>query len=399
MKLRTLQSIPVKKLRGARVLVRLDLNAPIVQGRLESADLWKLKSSVLTIDYLRHHGARIIIVSHFGRPNGKKDTKTSLKPILKKFGQMVGQKIELLTKHPEKLVAKSLKLGEGQVVALENIRWHKGEESCNLTFSKQLAKLADIYVDDAFGVIQRPHASNYGVTKYLPSYAGFLLEYEVKRLYNLILRADRPIVAIMGGSKISSKMVLIKKLLKQVDYVLFGGALANNLLQAKDISIGKSLVDDDAKVLHQYLVSNKIRLPVDARVATNLTGQSKVVPISKVANQEHIYDIGPDTVALYGKIIRQAKTVIWNGPLGLFEDPRFGVSTRELIHVLAQSKAKAYIGGGETVKAVLQSRLEDRLHFVSTGGGAMLSLLEDNQLPALQALLIKNRPQGDIIIK
>ncbi len=389
MKLRTLQSIPVKKLRGSRVLVRLDLNAPIVNGRLESADLWKLKSSVKTIDYLQRYGARIIIVSHLGRPDGKKDPQTSLKPILKKFSQMIGQKIEVWTKHPGKLEVESRKLEEGQVAALENIRWHKEEESCNLTFSKQLAKLADIYVDDAFGVIQRPHASNYGVTKYLPSYAGFLLEYEVKQLYNLIPRADRPIVAIMGGSKISSKMVLIKKLLKQVDYVLFGGALANNLLQAKDIGIGKSLVDSDAKVLHQYLVSNKIRLPVDARVATSLDKPSKIVAITKVASLDHIYDIGPDTVELYSQIIRQAKTVIWNGPLGLFEDPRFGKSTRELIQILSDSKAKAYVGGGETVKAVLQSRLEDTLHFVSTGGGAMLSLLEDTDLPALQALVIK----------
>jgi phosphoglycerate kinase len=389
MKLRTLRNLSRRKLRGQRVLLRLDLNAPIVKGKLESADLWKLKSSVLTIEYLRHHGARVIIVSHLGRPNGKKDPKTSLKPILKKFGQMIGQKIELWTQHPEKLAARSLKLEDGQIVALENIRWHKGEESCSATFSKQLAKLADIYVDDAFGVIQRPHASNYGVTKYLPSYAGFLLEYEVQQLYNLIPRSERPIVAIMGGSKISTKMGLIKQLLRRVDYVLFGGALANNLLQAKDMSVGKSLVDNDAKVLRQYLVSNKIRLPLDARVATSLEGKSKIVPISKVGSLEHIYDIGPDTVALYSSIIKQAKTVIWNGPLGLFEEARFGLSTRELIQTLAHSKTKAYVGGGETVKAVLQSRLEDKIHFVSTGGGAMLSLLEDSDMPALQALYKK----------
>jgi phosphoglycerate kinase len=184
-------------------------------------------------------------------------------------------------------------------------------------------------------------------------------------------------------------MGLIKQLLRRVDYVLFGGALANNLLQAKDMSVGKSLVDNDAKVLRQYLVSNKIRLPLDARVATSLEGKSKIVPISKVGSLEHIYDIGPDTVALYSSIIKQAKTVIWNGPLGLFEEARFGLSTRELIQTLAHSKAKAYVGGGETVKAVLQSRLEDKIHFVSTGGGAMLSLLEDSDMPALQALYKK----------
>jgi len=389
MKLRTLRSIPVKSLRGKRVLVRLDLNAPIIDGRLANADLWKLKSSVLTIEYLQQSGARVIIISHLGRPQGKKDLKTSLKPILKKFGQMIGQKIELWTAHPEKLEVRSRKLEEGKVAALENIRWHQGEEACSATFSKQLAKLGDIYVNDAFGVIQRAHASNYGIIKHLPSYAGFLLEYEVKSLYNVVSRADRPLVVIMGGNKISSKMVLIKKLLKRADYVLFGGGLANNLLQAKDIAIGKSLVDKDAHVLRQYLLSNKIRLPVDARVATSLVGQSKVVSITKVAALDHIYDIGPDTVALYGKIIRQAKTVIWNGPLGLFEDPRFGISTRELMQLLASSKAKAYIGGGETVKAVLQSRLEDKIHFVSTGGGAMLSLLEDEELPALKVLIIK----------
>ncbi|MFH0874187.1 MAG: phosphoglycerate kinase [Candidatus Komeilibacteria bacterium] len=385
MKLRTLQDL--KAVRGKRVLIRLDLNAPVQQGHLEASDLWKLRASIHTVEHLAEHGAKVIIVSHFGRPNGKKVAATSLKPIVCKFSQMVGRKIELWPEKPGKLEVRSKKLEEGQIVALENIRWYPGEEKNDPKFAKILAKLADIYVNDAFGVIQRTHASTVGVTKYLPSYAGFLLEYEVKVLYKVLSRSKRPVVAVLGGAKISSKLGLLKILLSKVDYILLGGALANNVLQARDFEVGKSLVDKDVKLLHQYIYSNKLKLPVDVRVATSLADKSRLTAVAQVHSNEIIYDIGPDTVELFAKVIRQAKTVIWNGPLGYFEDRRYGASTRDLIQILSQSQAQAYVGGGETVKAVLQSRLEDTLHFVSTGGGAMLSLLEKSDWPALKALM------------
>lgn len=384
MKLRTLKDI--RSVRGQRVLIRLDLNAPVIGGHLESSDLWKLRASIHTVEHLAEHGAKVIIVSHFGRPDGKKVMTTSLRPIIRKFSQMVGRPITLWTEHPSKLEARSKKLEEGQIVALENIRWYPGEEKNDPQFARTLAALADIYVNDAFGVIQRTHASTVGVAKLLPSYAGFLLEYEVKALYNVVSRSKRPLVVVLGGSKISTKLGLLKVLLTKADFILLGGALANNVLQARDVEVGTSLVDKDAKLLRQYIYSNKLKVPIDVRVATSLTAKSRLTAVSQVRSNESIYDIGPDTVEWYAKVLRHAKTVIWNGPLGLFEDPRYGASTRELIQVLSLSRAQAYVGGGETVKAVLQSRLEDSLHFVSTGGGAMLSLLERNDWPALNVL-------------
>lgn len=385
MKLRTLKYL--SNVRGKRVLIRLDLNAPVKHGHLEASDLWKLRASIHTVEHLVEHGAKVIIVSHFGRPDGKKDAATSLRPIVRKFAQMVGRPITLWTEHPRTLVARSKKLEDGTIAALENIRWYRGEEQNDKQFARSLAALGDVYVDDAFGVIQRTHASNVGVAKLLPSYAGFLLEYELGALYNVLSRSKRPIVAVLGGSKISTKLGLLKTLLSRVDYILLGGALANNVLQARDIEVGKSLVDKDAKLLHQYIYSNKLKVPVDVRVATSLSAKSRLTAVGQVRSNEIIYDLGPDTVHWYSSVLRSAKTVIWNGPLGYFEDPRYGASTRELIKVLSLSKAKAYVGGGETVKAVLQSRLEDTLHFVSTGGGAMLSLLESSDWPALNVLM------------
>ncbi len=387
MKLRTIKDI--KEVKGKRFLVRVDLNAPIKDGHLGSTDLWKLRASIHTVEYITERGGSVIILSHFGRPDGRRDAATSMKRVVKKFAQLLGQPIEVWDYPVTKWLRLSHKLQPGTVVALENLRWHKGEESNSPQFSKQLAALGDYYVNDAFGVIQRKHASTYGITKYRPSYAGFLLEYEVRNLYNLLSRAKRPIVAVMGGSKIGSKIGLIKKMLDRVDYVLLGGALANNVLMARNVNIGRSLVDREVKALDGYLMDNKLRLPVDARVASSLKTKSRITAIGKVRASEIIYDLGPDTVELYAAILKKAKTVIWNGPLGYFEDQRYAWSTRKLIEQLAAHKSEDYVGGGETVKAVLQSRLEDRLHFVSTGGGAMLALLENPKLPVLQQLIKK----------
>ncbi len=386
MKLRVIKKIA--ELKGRRVLLRLDLNAPLTKGHLEQSDLWKLRSSLGTLETLIEHGARIIIIAHFGRPDGKKDPKLSLRPVIKKFSQMIGQKIEIWDDSLISCQKKSLKLTDGQVVCLENIRFHKGEQTCNSKFSKQLAALGDVFINDAFGDVGGKYASNVGVTKYLPSYAGRLMDYEVQHLSQLFKKAKRPIVAIMGGSKISTKIILIRQLLEKVNFVLLGGALANNVLRAQKIEVGRSLVDNKVLRLDNYILSNKLKLPVDARVSTSYKAKARLTAIGNVGKNELILDLGPDTVNLYGNIITKAKTIIWNGPLGYFEDPRYAVSTTETARKIATARAREYVGGGETVKAILKNRLEDKMFFVSSGGGAMLALLEGKKLPALEVLKI-----------
>ena len=389
MKLQTIGQLKKNDLAGKKVLLRLDLNVPLEKGEaLAASDLWKIRSSLPTIDYLLHQGAALIILSHLGRPDGKKIKRYSLRPVIKKLAEMIGHKITLWDYPVSGWQAKTKKLRPHEVVALENIRFHPGEEKNDVKLSKQLAGLADLYVDDAFGNIERAHASMLGVTKYLPSYAGFLVQKELAELAGLLKHSKHPIVAIMGGSKISTKIGLIKHLLTKVDYLLLGGALANDVLQSKDIEVGKSLVDPNANLLNQFIMNNRLKLPVDARVGVS-TGSKKyrISAIGRVRPNELILDLGPDTVELYSAIIRKAKTVIWNGPLGYFENPVYAWSTKELAKVIANSHAREYVGGGETVKAVLQNRLEDKLHFVSSGGGAMLAVLEQAPLPALRPLI------------
>lgn len=384
MKLRVIKKL--SQLKGRRVLLRLDLNAPLTDGHLEQSDLWKLRSSLGTLEALVENGARIIIIAHFGRPDGKKDPKLSLRPVIKKLGQMLGQKIEVWDDNLGRCQKKSLKLTDGQVVCLENIRFNKGEQTCDPKFSKQLASLGDIFINDAFGDVGGKYASNVGVTKYLPSYAGWLMDYEFRNLSQLFKRAKRPVVAIMGGSKISTKIGLIKHLLGKVNFLLLGGALANNVLRAQNVEVGMSLVDKQVAGLSGYIMSNKLKLPVDARVSTSYKAKARLTAIGNVAKNELILDLGPDTVNLYGNIIAKAKTIIWNGPLGYFEDSRYAVSTNEIARKIATAKAREYVGGGETVKAILRNRLEDKMFFVSSGGGAMLALLEGKKLPALEVL-------------
>lgn len=384
MHLRTIRS--VLRLKGKRVLLRCDLNASVTKGAISKDDLWKLKSVLPTIQYLRRKKARIILVSHRGRPKGY-DHDLTLASIVKKLSSLLGIAIPLWHGDFDMYEAHSKKMVPGDIACLENIRFHHGEEKNDERLGKSLARLGDIYVDDAFGNIHRTHASMVAVTRFLPSYAGLLVEYEVKHLQGLLHRAPHPIVAIIGGNKISTKILLIKKLLRRVDWLLLGGALANTVLAAMDYKIGRSVVEEDMRSWSRSILHNKLKVPLDARVAASFSARTaRYAAIGAVRDKEMILDLGPDTIQFYAGILKLAKTVVWNGPLGYFEDHKFAVGTKALVKVLTRIKAKSYVGGGETVKAVLEAHADDKIHFISTGGGAMLSLLEGRPLPALRAL-------------
>jgi len=384
MKLKTIKSLG--RLRGKVILLRLDLNAPVTNGRLDPSDLWKLKASLPTLHYLRARQAAIIIISHRGEPRGW-DHDLSLKPIVAKLSRLLGQSIPVWADDFDACRAQAKKLKPGEIVCLENIRFHHEEYSNSSDFAERLAVLGDLYVNDAFGAIHRKQASVVALARQLPSYAGLLLEHEVMTLLALRGRLRKPAVAIIGGNKISTKIRLIKKLLRRVDWLLLGGALANTVLASMDYGVGRSMIEPDMVSWSKSLLDNKLKVPVDARVATSLRGRVRISAVASVKKREIIYDIGPDTERLYQQVVSRARTVIWNGPLGYFEDKKFARGTKALVQALAKTRARVYLGGGETVKAVLEAGLESKIYFISTGGGAMLTVLEGRPMPALTPLI------------
>ena len=387
MRLKTISNLHF--LKNKRVLLRVDLNVTLKSGKFEPSDVWKLKSILPTIKYLRRHGAKIILLSSRGRPHGF-DHDWSLAPVVAKLSSMLGVSIPLWTYDFSQCERRAHALKAGEIVCLENLRFHHAEEENDAHFAKQLSRIGQLYVDDAFANIHRRHASMAAITRYLPSYAGFLVAYEVEHLHNILKTKRHPVVAVIGGNKISTKMSLIKKLLREVDAVLLGGALANNVLAAMDYKVGRSMVEGEMISWSKGILSNKLKVPVDAVVASSPSAKkSHISAIGSVKKNEMILDIGPDTVALYAAIIKKAKIIIWNGPLGYFEEKQFSKGTTDIVKALAGSRGHAYVGGGETVKAILQEGAEDSMYFISTGGGAMLSFLENKPMPALNALVKK----------
>lgn len=378
----------VLRLRGKRVVMRCDLNVSFLNQRLDSTDLWKLKSVIPTIKFLQKRGASIILVAHRGRPRGV-DHELTLLPLMKRLEKMLDTKIRFWKGGVGEAAHEAHTIRRGEIGCLENIRFDAREESNDARLGHALASLGDLYVNDAFANVHRSHASMLSVTRYMPSYAGLLMEYEVKNLSNLLNTAQRPIVAVVGGNKISTKIGLLKKLIRKVDYVLLGGSLANNVLAAMSHNVGKSKIERDMIEWSKGLLSNKLKVPVDARVANSFSVAPRIAPVGRVASDEMILDLGPDTIELYEHIILPARTIIWNGPLGYFEDPRYAQSTNSLVRILMNVRAKSYVGGGETVKAVLSQGGEHDIHFISTGGGAMLELLENKPIPSLRALMTK----------
>lgn len=384
-----LRSINKVALKNQRVLLRLDLNVPIKNGRVPKDGQERILRALPTIKFLLAKKASIIIVAHLGRPDGQVVDKYSLKPVALALQKILGKKIIFWSGDFASHIENSRQLKSGQIVLLENIRFYPAEQKGDKVFGKKLSQLADIYVNDAFGNIHRSDASMQAITYYLPSYAGFLLQDEIKNLSS-ILASRQGLVVILGGAKISSKIGLLKKFNKIADHILIGGAMANTFLKSQGYEVGNSVVDKDDVLTAKKLVSKKMLLPLDLVVATSKDAKiSRNVTVDKVPKQAYILDLGPQTIHNYLQTLQKAKLIVWNGPLGYFENKLFIKGSKDLLTAVLKTKAKTIIGGGETVELLKKLHLEKKATFVSTGGGAMLEFLEGKKLPALERLRIK----------
>jgi phosphoglycerate kinase len=378
------------ELDGKKVLVRVDFNVPIKEGHIE--DDTRIRAALPTIKYLLDHHAAVILCSHLGRPKGKIEPKYSLKPIIAPLGKLLSKKVsfaEDCVGEPAHKAAEQLKPGE--VLLLENTRFHEGEEKNDLAMAKDLASLADLFVNDAFGTAHRAHASTEGVARFIPAVAGFLMEKEIQYLGEAVRSPQKPFVAILGGAKVSDKIGVIKNLLTKADHILIGGGMANTFMKALGYDTADSLVEDDVLDTASELIkegAEKIALPFDLVIADSFSAEAKsrVVVIGDIEPGWRILDIGPETVSRFGETIKQAKTVVWNGPMGVFEFEPFAKGTFGIAKVIAESNAVSIIGGGESVSAINQSGLADKITHISTGGGASLEMLEGKTLPGLAAL-------------
>lgn len=386
MKLKSIEQVRI--LRGKRVLLRLDLNIPIDHGRISPEGAWRLQRAIPTIKYLITHGAKIIILAHLGRPKGKSVDELSLLPISQYLSKLIKKNIEFWSANFSEYIQDSFNLKNGSLAMLENIRFYTGEEKNSKELAKQLSDLADIYVNDAFGNIHRSHTSMEAITHYLPSYAGLLILDEIKYLSE-ILKTKQDLAIILGGAKVASKIKLIQQFSK-TSPVLLGGALATTMLKARGVNTGQSLIDQAGLSIAKKIKNNNIYLPVDVVIAKS--PKSKVcqtVAITNIPRNMTIFDIGPNTVKQYLEILKKKKTIIWNGPLGFFENKNYLKSSQKIMIGLTKLKAKTIIGGGETVELVNLLGLDHKFSFVSTGGGAMMSYLQGDKLPVLARLVRK----------
>jgi phosphoglycerate kinase len=377
-------------LKGKRVLMRVDFNVPMADGKV--TDDKRIRASLPTIQYVLGQGASLILMSHLGRPKGGPDPEFSLAVAAKALAALLGRPVAMapdcVGPEVEKL-AKGLKPGD--VLMLENVRFHKEEEKNDPGFAKQLAGLGEVYVNDAFGSAHRAHASTEGVAHYLPAVSGFLMEQELEYLGRATANPERPYVAILGGAKISDKIAVITSLLTRCDTLLVGGGMANTFLAAKGFSMADSLVEADAVATAKQILAgagNKLKLPVDVVVADRFDAEaaSRVVEVDKVPAGWRVLDIGPKTIAAFGDVIKVAKLVVWNGPMGVFEFPRFAEGTFAIARLLAESSATTVIGGGDSASAVKKAGVAKKMTHVSTGGGASLEFLEGKELPGVAAL-------------
>ena len=392
--------------RGRRVLMRVDFNVPVEtrDGKIRVTDDTRIRESLASINYLREHGAKTILMSHFGRPKGKPVEKYSLRPIGEYLHSLIHHPVifshDTIGDVPKKIIDH---MENGDVALLENVRFQPGEEANDPNFAKALAELGDLYVNDAFGAAHRAHASTVGITKFVPKSAmGFLMEKELKHLKEELEKPAKPFVVILGGAKVSDKIGVLKALMEKADTILIGGAMANTFLKAQGIRIGASRVELDKVDLARELLDLakhrevKFLVPIDVveadeiRAGADMRNTSRLSPQHGISDGWQAVDIGAATVALYQEEIAKAETILWNGPMGVFEIPEFGEGTIAIAEAMAQSGATTIIGGGDSVTAVKQAGLADKMTFISTGGGASLELLEGKELPGVAALTDKN---------
>jgi len=388
MRKKTLRDIDVQ---GKRVLVRVDFNVPLKGDQV--ADDTRIRAALPTIKYLIERGASVILMSHLGRPKDGPDPKYSMKPTAARLAELLGKPVAFVEDCVgPKAEAAASGLKPGDVLVLENTRFYKGETKNDPKLAEQMAKLAQIYVNDAFGSAHRAHSSTEGVTKFLPAVAGFLMEKELDYLGGVMEKPRRPFLAILGGAKVSDKIGVISSLLDKADTLLIGGGMANTFLKAKGLGVGDSLVEDEVLGTAKELMAKagaRMLLPMDVVVAqaVEATAAARTVAVDKVPEGWRILDVGPETVKKYKEALHGAKTVVWNGPMGVFELPAFAAGTRAVAAVLAELKdATTVVGGGDSVAAVTQAGLADRISHISTGGGASLEFLEGKALPGVVAL-------------
>ena len=375
---------------GKKVIVRVDFNVPIKEGKI--IDDTRIRAALPTIEYLLDHGAAVILMSHLGRPKTKEDVQYSLKPDAEHMTPLISAPVKFAADCRGEIAKEAAaNLKPGEVLVLENTRFHKEETKNDPEMSKDLASLADLFVNDAFGSAHRAHASTVGIADYLPAAAGFLMEKEIKYLGNAIADPVRPFVAILGGAKISDKIGVIENLLKTADKILIGGGMANTFLKAQGYEMADSLVETDVLETACDLLSRadgKLLLPVDMVLGDAFDAEAKLktLPLGDVPAGWRLLDIGPETVKIFSDVIRDAGTVVWNGPMGVFEFPRFAQGTFGVARAVADSDAVSIIGGGDSVSAINQSGLSDKITHISTGGGASLEMLEGLELPGLAVL-------------
>ncbi|MDU4378084.1 MAG: phosphoglycerate kinase [Anaerococcus vaginalis] len=383
---------------GKKVLVRVDFNVPLSKdGNHTISDDTRIKAALPTIDYLLENNAKVILMSHLGRPKGEANPEFSLKPVASWLENHYGEKFHFLPSDvvvDEKVKEEVEKLENGNLALLENTRYVKGETKNDPEFAKELSSLADLFVNDAFGTSHRAHASNVGVANNLESAVGFLIQKEIEIMAKALENPEKPFVSILGGAKVSDKIGVIENLISKVDYILIGGGMAYTFLKAQGKEIGKSLLEEDKMDLSLELIKKaeannvKILLPKDVVIADEIKedAETEIVDIDNIPQDKEALDIGPKTAKEYADIIKKAKTVVWNGPMGVFEVKVFANGTNEVAKALADSSATTIVGGGDSALAIEEAGYKDKITHVSTGGGASLEFLEGKTLPGIDCI-------------